>query len=175
MKVRFPQFLAVGVLTATGITASTLVGCAGRQPATVAGVSQLPDNWLALTSSDSRLQSLPEPTRDYLAAVRENMKVEQRGSYYKFYGRYSDALTKHMADANELANTAYLVSSKRINATLTPELVGTSETHDETNWHYAANANQDLRSLQNDWGRFWLTDKPSSLSPYPIMPTGGQP
>jgi len=40
---------------------------------------------------------------------------------------------------------------------------------------WAVDRDQDMRSAWSDMGRFWLTDKPSRLSPYPIMPTGGNP
>lgn len=64
---------------------------------------------------------------------------------------------------------------KSITGNLTPELMTTSERPDDVSVNWAMNANQDLRSAWSDLGRFWLTDQPSSLSPYPIMPTGGQP
>ena len=64
---------------------------------------------------------------------------------------------------------------KSITSNLTPELQGTSERPVDVDVNWAMNANQDLRSMWNDLGRFWLTDKPSALSPYPIQPTGGQP
>lgn len=64
---------------------------------------------------------------------------------------------------------------KSITGNLTPELMNTSERPVDVDVNWAMNANQDLRSMWNDLGRFWLTDKPSALSPYPIQPTGGQP
>ena len=64
---------------------------------------------------------------------------------------------------------------KSITSNLTPELMTTAERPDDVSVNWAMNANQDLRSGWTDLGRFWLTDKPSSLSPYPIMSTGGQP
>lgn len=62
-----------------------------------------------------------------------------------------------------------------IKGNLTPELEATSERGADMEVNWAMNADQDLRGVWNDLGRFWLTDKPSQLSPYPIMPTGGQP
>ncbi len=64
---------------------------------------------------------------------------------------------------------------KSITGNLTPELMTTSERPVDVDVNWAMNANQDLRGMWNDLGRFWLTDKPSALSPYPIQPTGGQP
>ncbi len=166
-------------LCASLVAAVSLVsisgGCSTAQPTKLAGSRDLPANWLKLSDGDWRVRALPEPTREYLVRVKENMAEERQSSYYRFYGRYSDGLVKAMADANEAATNAFLASPKIINANLTPELYGTSESYNDVDWHFAANANQDWRELKDDWGRFWLTDQPSRLSPYPIQPTGGQP
>ena len=147
----------------------------GRQPTEVYGAEQLPADWLVLPTTDWRISALPAPTRDYLASVRENMQRERQSEYFRFYGRYTDSTLKQVAEANNIASTAFLTAPKTVNRNLTPELFNTAETRDEASWHFAANANNDLRSAQNDWSRFWLTDSPSKLSPYPIVPTGGQP
>ena len=152
------------------------LGCAvGPQPTQMYGTKDLPKDWLALQGSDWRLDVLTPSTREYLQRVRENMSTERTGAEYRFYGRYSDATMKQMAEANEFASSSFLTASKTLNKNLTPELYGTAETYDDANWHYAANANDELRSMKDDWGRFWLTDRPSKLSPFPITPTGGQP
>ncbi len=165
----------LGLVGCIGLSAG-IPGCVvGPQPTEIAATKQLPADWMKLSETDWRLAALPKLTRDYLAAVRENMAIERSGSYYQFYGRYTDPLLKHIAEANDLANTAFLVSSKQLNSSLTPELYGTAETFDDANWHYADNANQTKRQLQDDWGRFWLTDSPSKLSPFPITNTSGQP
>jgi hypothetical protein len=67
------------------------------------------------------------------------------------------------------------VDLKSITGNLTPELMTTAERPVDVDVNWAVNANQDLRGGWRDLGRFWLTDRPSSLSPYPIMNTGGQP
>jgi hypothetical protein len=67
------------------------------------------------------------------------------------------------------------VDLKSITSDLTPELMATAERPVDIDVNWAVNADQDLRGVWNDLGRFWLTNKPSSLSPYPIMDTGGQP
>jgi hypothetical protein len=171
------SFAVSGALAVAVTLASTafLAGCSTAQPTKISGSRDLPANWLKLSDGDWRVRALPEPTREYLVRVKENMAQEQQSSYYRFYGRYSDGLIKAMSDANEAATNAFLASPKMVNANLTPELYGTSETYNDVNWHFAANANQEWREMKDDWGRFWLTDKPSSLSPYPIQATGGQP
>ena len=67
------------------------------------------------------------------------------------------------------------VDLKSITSDLSPELMATSERPVDIDVNWAVNADQDLRGVWNDLGRFWLTNKPSSLSPFPIMDTGGQP
>lgn len=67
------------------------------------------------------------------------------------------------------------VDLKSITSDLSPELMATAERPVDIDVNWAVNADQDLRGVWNDLGRFWLTNKPSSLSPYPIMDTGGQP
>ena len=67
------------------------------------------------------------------------------------------------------------VDLKSITSDLTPELMATSERPVDVDVNWAVNADQDLRGAWNDLGRFFLTDRPSALSPYPIVPTGGQP
>ena len=158
------------------VGAALLPACStGRQPTEVYRTEQLPADWFSLPPSDWRFSVLPAPTREFLASVRSNMDAERKSEYFRFYGRYTDSTLKQLAEANNIANTAFLTAPKTINRNLTPELFNTAETRDEADWHFAANANSDLRGLQNDWSRFWLTDTPSRLSPYPITPTGGQP
>ncbi len=69
----------------------------------------------------------------------------------------------------------YRTDLDSLEADLTPELANTAQSHDERRMDWAVNRNQDLRSANSDMDRFWLTDKPRPLSPYPIMETGGNP
>ncbi len=62
-----------------------------------------------------------------------------------------------------------------LSANMSPELFNTQQTHDEARMDRVVNQDQDMRSAWSDFGRFWLTDKPRPLSPYPIMQTGGNP
>ncbi len=164
----------VGSLLCVGIVA--LCGCQiGAQPRSLYGMSQLPSDWLTVSTSDWRLTALPSTTSEYLASVRDTMARERQSEYYHFYGRYTDATLKQIAEANNIANTAFLTAPAVVNRGLTPELFNTSESFDEARSHWAVQTNTDLRSLQNDWSRVWLTDRPSRLSPYPITPMGGQP
>ena len=58
---------------------------------------------------------------------------------------------------------------------LTPELAGTSETRLDQERNLSVVTNQDWRQASDDWGRFWLTDQPNTLSPFPVVNTSGQP
>ena len=55
-------------------------------------------------------------------------------------------------------------------AHLTPGITSVAKTQDEVanNWHYMVNLN--MRSIVDDFGRFWLIDRPSRLiaSPTPF-------
>ncbi len=62
-----------------------------------------------------------------------------------------------------------------VKSNLTPEMQGTSERPVEIEMNMAMNANQDTRGIWDDLGRLWLTDRPTKLSPYPIMGTSGNP
>lgn len=72
-------------------------------------------------------------------------------------------------------NRKYKTDLDSLSADLSPELSNTSQTPDESRMDWVVNRDQDLRSAWTDMGRFWLTDKPRPLSPYPIMQTGGNP
>jgi hypothetical protein len=172
--ISFNRPLLHGVALCVG--AALVPACTtGPQPTQVYRSEQLPSDWFSLPPTDWRFSVLPPSTQEYLASVRTNMDSERQSEYFRFYGRYTDSTLKQRAEANNIANTAFLTAPKTVNRNLTPELFNTAETRDEASWHFAANANNDLRSLQNDWSRVWLTDTPSRLSPYPITPTGGQP
>jgi hypothetical protein len=62
-----------------------------------------------------------------------------------------------------------------IGKNLTPELAGTSLTVNEAYMNSTVVGDVNLRQLQDDWARLWLMNEPSSLSPYPIVNTGGRP
>lgn len=72
-------------------------------------------------------------------------------------------------------NRKYKTDLDSLSADLSPELVDTQATHVEARMDRVVNRDQDIRSGVSDWERFWLTDKPSALSPFPIMQTAGNP
>lgn len=58
---------------------------------------------------------------------------------------------------------------------LTPEMMTLTETPDDVSRNVAVNWNQNLRNGWMDLGRAFYWDAPSRLSPYDMIPTGGQP
>ncbi len=67
------------------------------------------------------------------------------------------------------------VSINHIRGNLTPELVGTTETRADIDNNMAIVGNIQLRQASDDLGRIFLFDQASTLSPYPIVPTGRDP
>ena len=67
------------------------------------------------------------------------------------------------------------VSVDSIRGNLTPEVRGTSETPNDISNNMAIVGNIQLRQASDDLGRIFLFDQPSTLSPYPIGPTGRDP
>ena len=67
------------------------------------------------------------------------------------------------------------VSFDAITGNLTPELQTLTERPSDVHRNIAVSNNQDLRMFSEDFGRLWLTDGPSMLSPYPIINSSGNP
>ncbi len=67
------------------------------------------------------------------------------------------------------------VSFYAIRHSLTPELRGAVDTHDDADRHLAVTNNMNSRLLMDDLGRMFYTDHPSRLSPLPIAYTSGNP
>lgn len=66
------------------------------------------------------------------------------------------------------------VSFNTVKGNLTPELQTLDETNQDVDRNLAVNFNQDLRMFWMDLGRTFYTDRPSYLSPMPVVATGGQ-
>lgn len=62
-----------------------------------------------------------------------------------------------------------------IKGDLSPEMQTLSERPSDVDRNIATTSNQDGRMFWMDLGRAFYLDRPSSLSPYFIVPTGGQP
>ena len=62
-----------------------------------------------------------------------------------------------------------------IKSNLTPELVGISERNVDIERNMAVVSNTNTRLFWSDLGRAFLFEAPSSLSPYDVVATSGQP
>jgi hypothetical protein len=66
-------------------------------------------------------------------------------------------------------------STKAILSDLSPELQTTTERPVDVDRNVATTFDQNGRMFWDDLGRVWMTDRPSILSPYVIVPTSGKP
>lgn len=64
---------------------------------------------------------------------------------------------------------------KSVKSNLSPELTSVAERDEDIDRNIATTFEQNGRMFWNDLGRAMYVDRPSFMSPYPIMPTGGQP
>ena len=136
---------------------------------------QPPGYWIALSPSDPKMAYLDSPTRQSLVAFRKSLEAERSTFAFGFHGKYSDATYTEMKEINDACNKSYCANAVVIGRDQTPELAGTSLSINEAYMNSATVGDVDLRQVQDDWARLWLMNKPSTLSPYPIVNTGGRP
>lgn len=67
------------------------------------------------------------------------------------------------------------VSYGAISRNLTPELQGLQERPIDVSRNMRVAQNQNWRMFSDDLGRFFYTDHPSRLSPFPVVDTSGNP
>ncbi|MSR45295.1 MAG: hypothetical protein EXS15_08095 [Phycisphaerales bacterium] len=137
--------------------------------------AQLPTDWIDVPASDYRLAFLDSATRRSLVDFRGALATERASDSYRFNGGYSDATWTKWRALNDSCDKSYCANAMTIAKNLTPELAGTSLSVNEAYMNSAVVGDVDLRQVQDDWARFWLMNKPSMLSPYPIVNTGGRP
>ncbi len=145
-----------------------------RNSVPLAKVSKdLPSDWTTLKATDWRMAYLDPATRESLFLFRKELSdqaVNSDGS-----SAYSDATYRKLREMNEECNKSYCANAVVIGRDETPELAGTSESINEAYMNSTTVGDVNLRQVQDDWARFWLMNKPSTLSPYPIVNTGGRP
>lgn len=135
----------------------------------------LPPDWITLKDSDSRMAYLDPTTRAALLALRKDLQSEEKSAGYEKTGGYTTLTYARMRQMNEACNKSYCANAVVIGRDLSPELAGEALSVNEAYMNSAVVGDVDLREMQDDWARFWLMNKPSSLSPYPIVNTGGRP
>ncbi|MHC5023977.1 MAG: hypothetical protein ACYTGG_08705 [Planctomycetota bacterium] len=67
------------------------------------------------------------------------------------------------------------VSYGAIKGDLSPEVMTMTERPADVHMHVAQTNQQNVRMLWEDMGRTFYTDRPSFLSPLPVVPTSGMP
>jgi hypothetical protein len=136
---------------------------------------RLPADWISLNDTDGRMAYLDPATRQSLLELRKKMAAERDAPTFGLHGGYSNAMYAQMKAMNEACNKSYCANAVVIGQNLTPELAGQALSVNEAYMNSTVVGDVDLRQAQDDWARFWLMNKPSSLSPYPVVNTGGRP
>ncbi len=137
--------------------------------------ASLPPDWVTLNSEDARVAYLDQATRRSLLDFRKALADERATVAYSFNNGYSNATYAKMKAINDACNKSYCANAVVIGRDLSPELAGEGLSVNEAYMNSTVVGDVNLREAQDDWARFWLMNKPSSLSPYPIVNTGGRP
>ena len=151
---------------------TSVVGCktTDRTDETIAMKrAHLPDSWVYLSPSSSKVRALPSGLRTRLSVLRDDLVREQQSQYFSYYGTYPPETLSRIENMNRACNEAYMVSDHIIASDLTPELRTISETDPDLWWNDQVIYDVQSRELMDDWQSFWLMKSPSTLSPYPIM------
>ena len=163
-----------GVLSMLCLAAclTSVVGCktTDRPNETIAMKrANLPDSWVYLPASSSKVNALPSGLRSRLDVLRDDLITEQQSQYFSYYGTYPPETLSRIENMNRACNEAYMVSNHMIASDLTPELRTVGETDPDLWWNDQVIFDLQSREMMDDWQSFWLLTKPSHLSPYPIM------
>ena len=152
------------------ISLTSLVGCHSAKR--LGDPAYLPDNWLEVKSSSWQLRELPKTSQNQLSKMNARLTLERRGQYYNFFGNYKPETLEYIKSTLAQLDQDYLnlrYSTKAILANLTPELATLSETDSEKTARIAVTNDQNSRLIKDDWDKFLLLDKPSTLSKIPVV------
>jgi len=148
-----------------------LNGC--NNNVTVLGDPQyMPKDWLKLSEKAWQFKKLPEASKLELHALKVKLIQAREGQYFSFYQKYNPELLSELDGVISNMNRAYLnlrYSNKAIIANLTPAMNGLSETYSENDAGIIVVNNANERMYVDDWRRALILDKPSALSPYPVV------
>ncbi|MBT4530879.1 MAG: hypothetical protein HOC27_06700 [Phycisphaerae bacterium] len=147
-----------------------LTGC--NKTSRLGDPAHLPNNWLSMRPKAWQVRELPEVYRNELSALQVKLANERLGQYYNFYGKFKPSVLNEIKSTSTNLDQAYLnlaYSSKAILASLTPNMHGLGETDAENTAGIAVTNNANHRMMHDDGNRFLLLDKPSMLSPSPVV------
>ena len=132
----------------------------------------LPKNWLSVNENSWQFKELPEANKIELRDLKTKLAQAQEGQYYSFYQKYSPEMLSELDRVLNNLNQAYFemqYSNKAIAANLTPIMDGLAETYSENDAGIIVVNNANERMIVDDFRRATLLDKPSMLSPYPVV------
>ena len=135
-------------------------------------VRYLPSDWLNISPNAWQLRELPEVNRVELENLQLRLNYERQGQYYNFFGKYKPSVQNEIDSTINNLDQAYYdlqYSSRAILVSLTPNMRGLSDTHAEREAGDAVTKNANIRMSTDDLNRAILLDRPSSLSPYPVV------
>ena len=161
MKLTGTMMLLLAILV-TGCSRSTRLG----------NPEYMPSNWLTMRYNAWQIRELPESYRNELSTLQLTLANERLGQYYNFYGNYTPEIQAKIKSTNLRLDQAFLdlaYSSTAIFASLSPDMSGLSETNAERAAGIAVTNNANRRMIRDDVNRLLLLDKPSMLSPFPVV------
>ena len=132
----------------------------------------LPSDWLNISSNAWQLRELPEENRVELENLQVKLNYERQGQYYNFFGKYKPSVQDEIDSTLMKLDQVYSnlqYSPKAIVDSLTPNMDGLSDTHSEREADNAVTKNANKRMIRDDWNRATLLDKPSALTPFPVV------
>jgi hypothetical protein len=153
-------------------TTLSLAGCTKQTTSRLGDPMYLPDNWLTVKTTAWQFRELPEQNQNDLINLRAKLLEERNGRYYSFYGHLRPEFVEEIKATKESLNEAFFdlkYSSDAIMASITPNLRGLSDTYAENEAGIAITNNANTRMLDDDAVRLLLLDKPSLLSPHPVV------
>ena len=154
------------------ISLTSLVACHNNNAKRLGNPAYLPDNWLEVKTNSWQLKELPETSQNQLAEMHTRLRLERRGQYYNFFGNYKPETLEYIKSTLTQLDQDYLnlqYSAKAILANLTPEMSTLSQTYSEKTARISLTNNQNSRLIKDDWDKFLLLDKPSTLSVIPVV------
>ena len=132
----------------------------------------LPDNWVIAKSMDWQVASLPENNRIEFEVMQTRLIAERKGQYFNLFGKFRPSTLEYIQSTTHSLDEAFLnlrYSNAAIIGNITPDMKGLAETISEHNVGIATVDNVNIRMSRDDLRRLFLRDKPSSLSPYPVI------
>ena len=169
MELKNPTILNAIVLLLLTV-AIGLLGC--TKTSKLGDPKYMPDNWLAISSNAWQVKELPEVNRIVLENLQIKLYVERQGQYYNFFGTYQPDTLNYINSTTAALDEAFLnlrYSSKVVLTNPSPSMRGLAETYNDHDAGIAVTNNTNSRSYEDDWRRFLLFDRPSTLSPFPVV------